>query len=709
MPGSGVKTKRMVAAACAVWGMALTMRASATLVEWEFPREECQEGLAFSDGVTGILVWGGDDTVKITVGRADLWDHRGGYHWTEEQNYTNIVDAVRKGDKDRLYGLFRKIPGPNAIVDGAPVNPMLLPLGRVVVKVPGATLVSGALDAETGLGRLRFDSSGGGFDVRLAMSQPQRTFVLSFPAGVPYVPRAVPSYELAGGMFRSLSFREPARWGDATSAGFTQELPADPAVSLAWRKTDGDLTVATSRGDRRPGLSVGIAEAERDSVAYWRAFWKTCARISVPDPVIQRMFDYGMYRFAAMTDPDGVPAGLQGPWLEDDRMIPWNGDYHFNINVQECYSPAFRSGHVERLRPLFRMMRTWWPSLRDNARKFVGIEDGFVLPHSVDDRGVCIGGFWTGTIDHASTAWMATLMFRYVRYSRDLEFLRTDAYPFMRGAMRVYRKMMSERDGRLCIPVGPSPEWGEDELDRGAVGVNASFQLAVAHRLARDLKAAAALLGDTPDPMWEEVETRLPSYSAGGGAILIYENQGLTFSHRHHSHLAGLYPFDTIDLNDGRDMEVVRGSFENWVRMGPGTWTGWSLPWASILNTHVGNSTAAAWLLDAWNEFYTNPGHGSRHDIYHPGFSVMRRGKNIRAIGVEGDAPGQEIMQMDGMCASVTAIMELFAHEVGGKTEFFRGCPGKWKDVSFERMLLSDGTRVSGRRVNGKVSIVRGR
>ena len=64
-----------------------------------------------------------------------------------------------------------------------------------------------------------------------------------------------------------------------------------------------------------------------------------------------------------------------------------------------------------------------------------------MLPHSVDDRGVNIGGFWTGTIDHGSTAWVADMMFRYVKYSRDVDFLRRDAYDFMKGAMRVYRAM----------------------------------------------------------------------------------------------------------------------------------------------------------------------------------------------------------------------------------------------------------------------------
>ena len=48
-------------------------------VEWDFPRlGNCHEGMAFSDGVTGVLAWGGGDTLNLTVGRADLWENQ--YH-----------------------------------------------------------------------------------------------------------------------------------------------------------------------------------------------------------------------------------------------------------------------------------------------------------------------------------------------------------------------------------------------------------------------------------------------------------------------------------------------------------------------------------------------------------------------------------------------------------------------------------------------------
>ena len=689
------KTTLAIAALAALGSFAETMT-------WDFPRTgSCHEGMAFGDGKTGVLVWGGGSEIRLTVGRSDLWDHRGGYSWTPEQSYTNIVAAVHSGDKDRLYGLFKK-----DTPKGQPRNPYMLPLGRVVVTIKEPwTLDSGSLDTATGIGSLRLKNGRRGLTIPMAMGKDSRVFALKISDGsVPFEVKTVPATEFPvyERQLKPLGF-EKARVIDGAvpdAGGFKWNLPADEPVWLSWTRKDGVVAVKTGRGDKvvadvRPDVFDTVTKESRE---YWAKFWAEGARVKVPDPVIQRIYDYGMYRFGAMTDPDGVPAGLQGVWLEDDRLVPWNGDYHFNINVQECYSPAFRGGHFENLLPLFRMVLSWRPLLKDNAKKFVGIDNGYVLPHSVDDRGVCIGGFWTGTIDHGSTAWVAAMMMRYVRYSGDVEFLKGGAFDFMRGAMNVYRAMMEEENGKLTLPLGPSPEWGGADV-RSAVGRDPSFQLAAAHRLARDLVDAAKLLGVQPDAMWLDVEKRLPQYSAGGSGIELFRGQALTESHRHHSHMAGFYPFDTLDLSDKATRDIAAKTYNTWVYRGTGLWSGWCVPWASILNTHVGNAQAAAELLRSWDAYFCNPGHGSLHNAYAPGFSTFT------VFGSFAGSGDGQIMQMDGQCAAATAVLEMMAHEVNGKVEFFKGCPESWREVSFENLALSDGRRVSGKRVDGKVSV----
>ena len=683
-----------MAAACACSGMARgedvqNGRKSAKPLEWKFPTAggTPHEGIAFADGITGVLAWGGGDTLKLTIGRADLWDHRGGYSWTDAQSYTNITDAIRKNDEKRLLRLFDKTVPP-----GEPRNPTMLPLGRVEVKMPGATLQRGTLDVKTGVGTVEFEIDGRILCAELAMGKESRAFAIKMPEGVEFSAKAISSMEFPA-VAKKLA---PLRFKPAVKRenGFTWKLPADEPVSLAFWKNGAELAVATWRGTggERRSVTVPFAKIRAESEARWKKFWAAGARVRVPDPAIQEIFDYGMYRFGAMTDPDGVPAGLQGPWIEDEDLPPWSGDYHFNINVQECYSPAYRGGHFANLAPLFNMVLSWRPVLRENARKFAGVADGYVLPHSVSDRGVNIGGFWTGTIDHASTAWIADMMWRYVRYSGDVEFLRRGAFDFMKGAMKTYRAMMTEEGGALALPTGPSPEWGGAAF-HSAVGRNPSFQLAAAHRLARDLSAAAAMLGEKPDPAWLEIEKRLPlaTIDNAKGGILIFENQPLTESHRHHSHMAGFYPFDIFDLSDPATAKTAEITYANWRAKGTWGWTGWCVPWAAILNVHAGRPADAVVMLHAWKEYFCGEGRGSHHDAVKKGFT--------------GFTWRPKIMQMDGQCAAATAVMELMVHEVDGKPEFFKGCPPEWKNVSFENIALSDGRRVSGSRVDGKISV----
>lgn len=151
--------------------------------------------------------------------------------------------------------------------------------------------------------------------------------------------------------------------------------------------------------------------------------------------------------------------------------------------------------------------------------------------------------------------------------------------------------------------------------------------------------------------------------------------------------MAGLYPFDTLDPEDPGMKLCIDATFRTWTKLGTGLWSGWCLPWASILRVHAGHPQAAVAMLQAWDRFYSDEGHGSHHNPVRPGFAAAGGGRGI--------------MQMDGQCGAATAVMELLVHEVNGKVLFFRGCPPEWQEVAFENIALSDGRRVSGRRIGG--------
>ena len=686
-------------------------RADRVEMEWHFPLTQSHQGIPFGNARTGFLVWGEDRTLKVTIGRDDTWDHRGGYDWHEDQCYSNIVSALTAGDYDRVKELFRR----GEQKPGEPKNPQVIPIGHVEFALPeGLALDEGELDTENGVAKIELVRTRDGKDagkLLVALDHAAGVLAVKWPKGVTPSGKCIPAWEheAVRKELEPVLFKPPHAFALEGGAGFVQCLPEDPAVAAGFVSFDETTYLAAVRGDNAKmaestlaaalssWTSRGFDAAKSASETFWKRWWRNTSEIDVPDDTIREIHDFGMYKYGSMVSPDGVPAPLQGPWIEEYRLPPWHGDYHFNINVQMCYWPAYRGNHLETLKPLFAMVKSWWPVLRDNARKFVGVEDGFMLPHSVDDRCRLIGGYWAGTMDHACTAWTCQMMFRYVTMSGDIEFLRSDAYPLMKGAMNVYRAMMEERDGCLSLPASTSPEFNSDP----GWGRDASFQLAAAHRLARDLIRAAGMLGETPNPMWIDVEKRLPlaSFSGGkpGGEIELWAGKPLPESHRHHSHLAGYVPFDVIDYDNPALRRSTIISFNTWQREGLGLWSGWAFPWAAMLQLHMGHADAADLTLHMWERMFTNPGHGSRHDPYFPGFCLMRK-STFSPCGEP-----MEIMQIDGAMAATAAVQEMFVHERNGIVRLFQGAPLKWRKTAFRNILSDEGVLLGAARVKGKV------
>ena len=225
-------------------------------------------------------------------------------------------------------------------------------------------------------------------------------------------------------------------------------------------------------------------------------------------------------------------------------------------------------------------------------------------------------------------------------------------------------------------------------------GCNSSFQLAALHRLAENLLKAADLLGETPDPFWFKVREKLPEASVMNNEIGLWDGLLLEESHRHHSHLGGLCPFDTIDPESPRWKDIIANTLEHWVCLGMGQWTGWCMPWASQIFTRVGNGDMANLILNIWKANFTNEGGGSLHDGRFKGFTIYA---DIRG----------EIMQMDGGMGAVTAIQEQYLHCQNGILRAFYGTPSLARNLTFDNMFAAGGFRVSGRKIFGRKTSLR--
>jgi len=411
------------------------------------------------------------------------------------------------------------------------------------------------------------------------------------------------------------------------------------------------------------------------------------------------LWRYGLIKQAGLTTPGGVAATLQGAWMEENRLPLWSNDFHFNINLQMIYWPCLSSNRTAHLEPLWQMMRDWMPAMRAQGAAFFGDDEAILLPHAVDDRGRTVDTFWHGTIDHACPSWMALLAWLHFEHSGDTGVLRDIAWPLLTGSFAGYRAMCEETaDGKLRLPISVSAEYGEG--GKGFWGANASFQLAAAHMVARLLPRAAAVLGEAIDPRWADLDARLPEYSAVEVAptiwdspgrppkfrIGVWDGQDLDFSHRHQSHLAGIYPFCTLDPQRSELMDFTLG---HWQQLGSGGWCAWAMPWVATLCARAALSDAALVWLHWLADNCENEGHNLSAGGTRGSFSTWGGWQDARTRGHE------EVMQLDANLGIVTALHELCVQSIEDEIRVLPSIPYRWRDFAFERIGAPGGFQIS--------------
>lgn len=676
---------------------------------WEFPLPHVHTSMLLGNATTGLMIWGQDNRLKITIGRADLWDHRGGMQWTAKQNYVDIAKHLVANDEPSLRSLF--------VTDtekqiGQPERPSIIPVGRVdLLLADDVKLHEGTIDLATGIATIICIHHGVEKKISIQLSMQKQIAMIHFEDHA-ILEQCInqPAYVTTGNELKDISFMPPTEIKSENISGYIQPFPNDPGIAVGTQQQDNTLWLVTTRNQSveqmladtqaalKDAIAQGISKLEQENKTWWKNYWKDVPEIDIPNPKLKFLYDYGMYKFAGSSQPNGLACTLQGPWIEDHTLPPWSSDYHFNINVQMCYWPAFKGNRLSHLKPLFDLVFSWESILNENARLFLGIEDGLMLPHAVDDRCTCMGGFWTGCIDHACTAWVAMMMFDYVRYSGDMDYLQDKVYPFMIGTMRVYEEMLEKTDNGYNLPVSVSPEYRGANMN--AWGANASFQLASIHRLLENLQAASTMLNVDANPLWQDIADHLPmastSHVNAQKLIGLWDGVHLEESHRHHSHLGGISPFDTIDIDAKENKQMVYDTLDQWIKQGMGQWSGWCVPWASMIHSRIGNGQAAELLLEMWERVFTNKGYGSLHDVNFPGFSVMGGSTHPKH-------KKRVLMQLDGGFGAVAAISEMLLHSRRDILHVMPGVPETWKQCRFSPTPTEFGVLVSAQRAEYKL------
>ena len=692
------------------------------VLRWDFPLPRTHTGVLMGNGTQGLMVWGSGRQLNITIGRAGFWDHRGGNDFSARTNFAEVKRLLQQGDEAGLRKAFDIDDTKDYVVH----RPHQVGGGRLEILLPtGWALSHGILHLHTGRLVVYTIHSGGKTDsLTLWQSAFTEHAFLEFPATLATASSysLVPSWAHTKETLEKIGVAAPVMREGSIQAGkaFEQSLPEDLPLGIGARLHGNRLVMASFLGKNALEGAIRAVASDQSAILrpatqrYWREYLAETPLLQLPDPKIQELFDYGLYKQACTTSPQGIAAGLQGPFLEEYQLPPWSSDYHFNVNIEMIYWPALATNRTSHLKPLWRMFREWLPAMQATGEKFFGRPGALMIPHAVDDRLQVVGSFWTGTIDHACTAWMAQLAWLDYRYSLDTTILREIAWPLLNGAFEGYWAMIETQtaeDGASTfrLPVSVSPEFKGARMD--AWGANASFQLAAFHMVARYLQQAAKVIGKPADSRWQEVQEKLPHYAVFKGPrtleypesessrIALWEGMDLVESHRHHSHLAGIYPFGVLDSRDTAHKSIISNSLWHLTHKGAGAWSGWCVPWAATLFARNMNADAAVSWLHYFKDHYTNEGRGTLHNARHTGLSVIADQPWAKAT----ERPNREIMQLDGGFGALTAIVELLVQNRRDGIHVLPDIPVGWDQFSFQKIGTEGAFQVSAWIQEGKV------
>lgn len=308
------------------------------------------------------------------------------------------------------------------------------------------------------------------------------------------------------------------------------------------------------------------------------------------DPGLETLYtQFGRYLLIASSRTPNVPANLQGLWNPYIRP-PWSSNYTTNINVEENYWIAEVGNLSELHQPFFGLIEAQSRTGAQMAKQFLGVEKGWAACHNSDIWALTnpVGDYGEGNPQWANWyfggVWEATHLWEHYQYTLDKDFLRNQAYPLMKGAVEFCLDwMLKDSNGDWITAPSTSPECCY-RLPNGYVGATvygATCDLAMMRELFNQTIEATKVLGIDASfrTELEERVRRFRPYQVGRNGSLLewyHDFEYVEPTHRHTSHLFGLYPGTHITpVSTPKYADACKRTLE--IRQDEAT--GWAMGW----------------------------------------------------------------------------------------------------------------------------------
>lgn len=665
------------------------------------------EAIPLGNGEIGVLVWEKEERLRFSLDRTDLWDLRPSdslsgsnysFEWIKEhirnRNYSPVQEKF-----DIPYDNSpapSKIPGAALEFDiralGIP-NEVHLYLDDAVceVKWDSGVEMQTFVHAEKPVGWFVFRNL-----------ESDITPVIVPPCYEETALSAKADSHADGLSLSRLGYvqgqvtveKNTARYHQVGYGGFYYD------VNVKWHRVRNTLygvwsisssfETRTADDEVSDAFDMGIAADYESHSVYWKSYWQASC-VSVPDTVLQRQYKNEMYKFGSSSRENSYPISLQSVWTADDgKLPPWKGDYHHDLNTQLSYWPAFAGNHLKETGGYLNTLWNQMDVYRKYTREFFHAK-GLNVPGVATLAGEPMGGWAQYAMSQTIGAWLAQYFYLYWKYSADMQFLESRAYPFVKE-VSVFLEDMSflDKNGIRRLEFSTSPEVFDNTVDAWFTDMT-NYDLALmkfSFKAASEMASALGLVEESEH--WLKIISELPEFDLDeDGALTFAKGCPYEFSHRHFSNAMAFHPLGLIDCSQGEKSEnIIKATVKKLEDCGPEFWCGYSYSWLANMYARMSDGEKAADALRTFatcfcssNTFHLNgdqSGTGKSSYTYRP-------------------------FTLEGNFAFASGLQEMLIQSHTGVIRVFPAIPESWKNVSFENLRAIGAFLVSSSMENGKV------